>query len=299
MSENLAASVRARLLDYSRETRQDFYQVLTRYTIERFLYRIGVSPYADSFMLKGALLFDLWFDIPHRATRDVDLLGFGSAELSAIEAIFQELCRIEYPDGMIFRPESVKVDEIRKEARYDGVRVVLLGYPDGARCLVQVDIGFGDTVTPEAEDVQYPVILKDFAQPTMRAYPRYTVVAEKFDAVYSLGMANSRMKDYFDLYTLARYMDFDRATLGRAVNATFERRRTVVVDSTPIGLTDTFAEDSQKQMQWQAFLRKNGIESVSLGEVVAFLAGFLLPVYNASLHGEVFSHEWKAGGPWI
>lgn len=299
MSENLAASVRARLLDYSRETRQDFYQVLTRYTIERFLYRIGVSPYADSFMLKGALLFDLWFDIPHRATRDVDLLGFGSAELSAIEAIFQELCRIEYPDGMIFRPESVKVDEIRKEARYDGVRVVLLGYLDGARCLVQVDIGFGDTVTPEAEDVQYPVILKDFAQPTMRAYPRYTVVAEKFDAVYSLGMANSRMKDYFDLYTLARYMDFDGATLGRAVNATFERRRTVVVDSTPIGLTDTFAEDSQKQMQWQAFLRKNGIESVSLGEVVAFLAGFLLPVYNASLHGEVFSHEWKAGGPWI
>ncbi|TAH52772.1 MAG: nucleotidyl transferase AbiEii/AbiGii toxin family protein [Treponema sp.] len=298
MSDNLAASVRARLLNYSRETRQDFNQVLTRYAIERFLYRIGVSPYADSFMLKGALLFDLWFDIPHRATRDADLLGFGSAELSGIEAIFQELCRIEYPDGMIFRPESVKVDEIRKEARYDGVRVLLFGFLDGARCLVQVDIGFGDAVTPEAEDVQYPVILKDFEQPKMRAYPRYTVVAEKFDAVYSLGMANSRMKDYFDLYTLARYMDFNGATLGRAVKATFERRRTVVVDAAPIGLTDTFAEDFQKQTQWQAFLRKNGIESVSLGEVVAVLSDFLLPVANTVLHGEVFSHEWKAGGPW-
>ncbi len=298
MSENLAASVRARLLNYSRETRQDFNQVLTRYAIERFLYRIGASPYADSFMLKGALLFDLWFDIPHRATRDADLLGFGSAELTSIESIFQELCRIEYPDGMIFRPESVKVDEIRKEARYDGVRVILLGFLDGARCLVQVDIGFGDAVTPEAEDVQYPVILKDLAQPTMRAYPRYTVVAEKFDAVYSLGMANSRMKDYFDLYTLARYMDFDGATLGCAIKATFERRQTVVVDAAPIGLTDTFAKDSQKQTQWQAFLRKNGIESVSFGEVVAVLAAFLLPVADAVFQGESFSHEWKAGGPW-
>lgn len=298
MSENRAASVRARLPDYSRETGQEFNQVLTRYAIERFLYPIGVSPYAEQFMLKGALLFDLWFDIPHRATRDADLLGFGSAELSRIETIFQELCRIEYPDGMVFRPESVKVDEIRKEARYDGVRVVLLGYLSGARCLVQVDIGFGDAVTPEAEDVRYPVILKDFAQPTMRAYPRYTVVAENLDAVYSLGMANSRMKDYFDLYTLARYMDFDGVTLGRAVKATFERRRTVVVDSAPIGLTDVFSEDSQKQTQWQAFLRKNGIESVSLGEVVAFLAGFLLPVANAILQSDVFSHEWKAGGPW-
>ncbi len=132
----------------------------------------------------------------------------------------------------------------------------------------------------------------------MRAYPRYTVVAEKFDAVYSLGMANSRMKDYFDLYTLARYMDFDGATLGRAVKATFERRRTVVVDAAPIGLTDTFGEDSQKQTQWQAFLRKNGIESVSLGEVVAVLAGFLLPVADAVFQGESFSREWKAGGPW-
>lgn len=249
-------------------------------------------------MLKGALLFDLWFDIPHRATRDADLLGFGFTELSRIEAIFHELCRIEYPDGMTFRPESVKVDEIRKEARYDGVRVVLLGFLDGARCLVQVDIGFGDAVTPEADDVQYPVILKDFAQPTMRAYPRDTVVAEKFDALYSLGMANSRMKDYFDLYTLAQYMDFDGLTLGRAIKATFERRRTVVLNSAPIGLTDSFAEDSQKQTQWQAFLRKNRIESVSLGEVVAVLSGFLLPVANAIFQGERFSHDWKAGGPW-
>lgn len=298
MSENLAASVRTRLLNYSRETRQEFNQVLTRYAIERFLYRIGVSPYAEQFILKGALLFDLWFNIPHRATRDVDLLGFGSAELTKIETIFQELCRIEYPDGMLFRPESVKVHEIRKEARYDGVRAVLLGFLDGARCLVQVDIGFGDAVTPEADNAQYPVILKDFAQPTMRAYPRYTVVAEKFEAVYSLGMVNCRMKDYFDLYTLARYLDFDGTTLGRAIKATFERRRTVFVDTAPIGLTESFANDGQKRTQWKAFLRKNGIESALLDEAVAVLAGFLLPVVTAILQGDDFSYQWKAGGPW-
>jgi len=298
MSTNLAASVRARLLKYSRETRQEYNQVLTRYAIERFLYRIGASPYADSFILKGALLFDLWFDIPHRATRDVDLLGFGSAELSRIEMIFQELCLIEYPDGMIFRPESVNVDEIRKDARYDGVRVVLLGYLDGARCQVQVDIGFGDAVTPAADVVEYPVILNDFARPTMRAYPRYTVVAEKFDALNSLGMANSRMKDYFDLYTLARYMDFDGVILNRAIKATFERRQTVVLNSVPIGLSEAYAQDSQKLVQWNAFLRKNRLESVSLDEVVTVLAAFLLPVTNSLFHDEVFTLEWKAGGPW-
>lgn len=298
MSTNLAASVRARLLKYSRETRQEYNQVLTRYAIERLLYLICASPYADSFILKGALLFDIWFDIPHRATRDADLLGFGSADPLRIETIFQELCLIEYPDGMSFLPESVKVDEIRKDARYDGVRVVLLGYLDGARCQVQVDIGFGDAVTPAADVVEYPVILSDFARPSMRAYPRYTVVAEKLEALYSLGMANSRMKDYFDLYTLARYMDFDGVMLNRAIKATFERRQTVVIASVPIGLSDAYAQDSQKLAQWNAFLRKNKLEAVSLGEVITVLTIFLLPVTNSIYHDEDFIHEWNAGGPW-
>ena len=299
MSGNLAASVRARLLNHSRESHQDFNLVLTRYAIERFLYRISASPYANLFLLKGALLFDLWFDIPHRATRDADLLGFGSADLLGIKTLFQDLCRIEYADGITFLPESVKVDEIRKEARYDGVRVVLLGMLDAARCQVQVDIGFGDAVTPDADDVAYPVILNDFAQPKMRAYPRYTVVAEKFHAIYSLGMANSRMKDYFDLFTLARYMDFDGATLYRAIKATFDRRQTTMSDSIPTGLTASFAEDSQKLTQWQAFLRKNRIESVSLDTIVSVLVVFLMPVAKAVFSGEKFSGEWKAGGHWV
>lgn len=196
---NVAASVRARLLNRARETKQDFNLVLTRYAIERLLYRISISKHADQFLLKGALLFDLWFDIPHRPTRDADFLGFGSAELPHIEAVFKEICTIETFDGVTFQPDTVHAAEIRKEANYAGVRVMLLGVIDGARCQIQIDIGFGDAVTPGPEDVEYPVMLAEFAAPKLRVYPRYTVVAEKFEALSSLGIANSRMKDYISI----------------------------------------------------------------------------------------------------
>lgn len=167
---NVGASVRARLLARARETRQDFSLVLTRYAIERLLYRIGVSSHADHFLLKGALLFDLWFDVPHRPTRDIDLLGFGSGELSLMESTFKEISAIAEDDGVTFDPDTVRATEIRKDANYAGVRVGLLGSIDGARCQIQVDIGFGDAVTPDPDDVEYPVMLPEFAAPKLRAY---------------------------------------------------------------------------------------------------------------------------------
>ena len=151
---NVAASVRARLLNRARETRQDFNLVLTRYAIERLLYRISISKHANQFLLKGALLFDLWFDIPHRPTRDADFLGFGSAELPHIEAVFRDICTIETFDGVAFQPDTLHAAEIRKDANYTGVRVMLLGVIDGARCQIQIDIGFGDAVTPGPEDAE-------------------------------------------------------------------------------------------------------------------------------------------------
>ncbi len=223
---NTAASVRARLLIRARETQQDFNLVLIRYALERLLYRLSVSPHADQFLLKGALLFDLWFDIPHRPTRDADFPGFGSAELPHLEAVFKDVCAMETDDGVTFRPDTVHATEIRKEANYAGVRVTLLGLIDGARCQIQVDIGFGDAVTPGPEDVRYPVMLSEFAAPKLRVYPRYTVVAEKLEALASLGIANSRMKDYFDLWILSRHTGFDGDTLRRAIRATFDRRKT-------------------------------------------------------------------------
>ncbi|MEY3901195.1 MAG: hypothetical protein RL189_501, partial [Pseudomonadota bacterium] len=265
---NVAASVRARLLNHARETRQDFNLILTRYAIERLLYRISISPYAGQFLLKGALLFNLWFDIPHRPTRDADFLGFGSAELPEIEAVFKEICMIESHDGVAFQSDKVNAAEIRKEANYAGVRVMLLGMIDGARCQIQIDIGFGDAVTPGPEDVEYPVMLKDFAAPKLRVYPRYTVVAEKFEALSVLGIANSRMKDYFDLWVLAQHTDFDGQTLCQAVQATFDRRKSALTGETPMGLSDAFAQDAQKQAQWRSFLRKNRLEALALSDVV-------------------------------
>ncbi len=295
---NVAASVRARLLNRARETRQDFNLVLTRYAIERLLYRISISKHADQFLLKGALLFDLWFDIPHRPTRDADFLGFGSAELPHIEAVFREICTIEPHDGVTFQPDTVHAAEIRKEANYAGVRVMLLGVIDGARCQIQIDIGFGDAVTPGPEDVEYPVMLAEFATPKLRVYPRYTVVAEKFEALSSLGIANSRMKDYFDLWILAQHTDFGGDTLRQAIQATFDRRKTVLAGEVPFGLTDAFAQDAQKQAQWQAFLRKNRLEALALNDVIAALNAFMLPVIKAANANAVFSARWQAGGPW-
>lgn len=293
-----AASVRARLLTRARETRQDFNLVLTRYALERLLYRISVSPHTDQFLLKGALLFDLWFDIPHRPTRDADFLGFGSAELPHLESVFRDVCALDTDDGVTFQSETVKAAEIRKEANYAGVRVTLLGLIDGARCPIQIDIGFGDAVTPGPEDVQYPVMLPEFGAPKLRVYPRYTVVAEKLEALASLGIANSRMKDYFDLWVLSRYTDFDGDTLRRAIRATFDRRKTILPPDTPFGLTDGFAQDIQKQTQWQAFLGKNRLEALHLEYVVASLRDFLLPAIVAASSDTEYPHHWPAGGPW-
>ncbi|WP_339806733.1 nucleotidyl transferase AbiEii/AbiGii toxin family protein [uncultured Marinobacter sp.] len=295
---NISASVRARLLNRARETKQDFNLVLTRYAIERLLYRVSISPHADQFLLKGALLFDLWFDIPHRPTRDADFLGFGSAELPHIEAVFKNICTIEAQDGVIFHPDTVHAAEIRKETNYSGVRVTLLGAIDGARCHIQVDVGFGDAVTPGPENVEYPVMLREFAAPKLRVYPRYTVVSEKFEALATLGIANSRMKDYFDLWILMRHTDFDGDTLRQAVQATFDRRKTALTGELPFGVTDAFAQDAQKQRQWQAFLRKNRLEALTLNDVTAALSDFIAPVFEAASAKTAFPAWWPAGGPW-
>ena len=201
-------------------------------------------------------------------------------------------------DGVTFRPDTVQAAGIRKEANYAGVRVTLLGLIDGARCPVQIDIGFGDAVTPGPEEVQYPVMLPDFQAPKLRVYPRYTVAAEKLEAITALGIANSRMKDFFDLWILTRYTKFDGETLQRAIRATFDRRRTELPSGVPFGLTDEFAQDTQKQTQWQAFLGKNRLEALELEMIMAALRDFLLPPIAAANADNRFPQFWPAGGPW-
>lgn len=295
---NMGTSIRDRLLNKARAEKLDYNLLLTRYALERLLYRLSLSDQRDQFLLKGAVLFDLWFDVPHRPTHDVDFLGFGSAEIPHLEKVFQDICRIEAEDGIAFQPDSVKAAEIRKEANYAGVRVTLLGLLDNARCPVQIDVGFGDSVVPGPEDVFYPVILPGMATPKIRAYPRYTVVAEKLEALTSLGMLNSRMKDFFDLWVLAKHADFEGALLARAVAATFERRRTAIPQGAPLGLSDEFITDSQKEKQWQGFLRKNALAPLSLGKVVNELRDFLLPVLTTISTDGDFDRTWRAGDGW-
>lgn len=269
MSRHLPASVRARLKQRADARREDFNLTLTRYGLERLLYRLSISPHAERYLLKGALLFSLWFDQPHRPTRDVDLLGFGPADVETSVAAFREIVAITVEDGIVFDPASVTASVIRKEAGYGGVRIDLRATLDGARITLQVDIGFGDAVTPAPESVSYPVLLEDQPAPQLRVYPMLTVVAEKLHAICLLGQANTRLKDYFDLWVLVTEETFDPAELRGAVEATFARRQLAIPTDVPTGLTDAFAQDTTKQRQWAAFLKKNGLPPRELSEVVA------------------------------
>jgi len=297
-TRNIGASVRDRLLNKARAEKLDYNLLLTRYALERMLYRLSISEQRDQFLLKGALLFDLWFDVPHRPTHDADFLGFGSADIPQVEEIFRSISRIEVEDGIVFQPDSVKAAEIRKEANYAGVRITLMGFLDSARCPVQIDVGFGDAVVPGPEDVSYPIILPGMPEPQIRAYPRYTVVAEKLEALTSLGMLNSRMKDFFDLWVLAKHSNFDGAVLTRAVAATFERRTTPIPQGIPIGLSDEFINDVQKEKQWQAFLRKNALDPMPLVVVIADLREFLLPILSSISANVSYDKSWRIGNGW-
>jgi predicted nucleotidyltransferase component of viral defense system len=269
--KNIGASVRTRINNKAKEDKVNTLFLLTRYALERMLYRLSVSEHRDSFLLKGALLFDLWYDVPLRPTRDIDLLGFGMAEIPHLLKVFEDLCAIEVEDGINFEATSIKAEEIRKEANYSGTRVTLIGTIDGAKCTVQIDVGYGDAVTPAPEIATYPVMLKDMPAPELRVYPQYTVIAEKFEAIVSLGMANSRMKDYFDLWVLLRNATLDSAILEQAVQATFKRRGTALLTDTPVGLSNQFSLDKSRVDLWDAFVGRNKLKAESLPDTVTYL----------------------------
>jgi len=296
--KNISASVLARLKTRARAEGVDFQQMLTRYGLERMLYRLSRSPHAGSFLLKGAMLFNLWFDMPHRPTTDVDMLGYGNHGLDTLADIFKEVCGVACEDGIAFDPDTVKAEEIRKDANYEGVRITFFGFIDKVRCPVQVDIGYGDAVTPAALDVEYPVLLSSLPSPRLLAYPQDTVVAEKTEAIVKLAMANTRLKDYFDLWILSQHASFEGAVLSVALVETFKRRKTNV-EAAPIGLSDEFANDAMKSRQWTAFIKKNRLEAPGLADVVQDLRKFLQPMLASIADGRTFSRKWQAAGPWL
>ncbi len=297
---NIAASIHARLRNKARERGRPFDELFHYYAMERFLYRLSRSANADKFVLKGALMFVVWDAPLGRPTRDIDLLGRGDPDPESMVRIMKEVCALEGGgDGVTFDPSTVRAGRMGLEAEYEGVRVELGGTLASARISLHVDIGFGDAVALPSEPMRYPVIL-DLPSPRLRGYPRESVVAEKFHAMVALGQPNSRMKDFFDVWFLSRRFDFSGDSLAGAIAATFKRRATDV-PAEPLALSDAFATDADKIVQWNAFVHRLHLGDRApdqLKEAVSDISVLLGPVVLALSEGRQFDGTWVAPGPW-
>ncbi len=276
--KNVGHSIRQRLLNYAKSSGQDFNQVLLRFANERLLYRLGKSEYATRFLLKGATLFLVWNESkPHRPTQDVDLLGFGPEDTNELRKVFAGLCSMEEEDGMEFDAGTIEVNPIREDQRYGGLRVELKGKLHGARVRLQIDVGYGDVVTPSAEEIEVPGILEGLEAPRLRGYPVYTVIAEKLEAMVQLGMTNSRMKDFYDVDFLLAKFDLEESVLHEAVRRTFERRGTARPEGEPVVFQRPFQERQEKL--WRHFLERNRLvgSDLEFGKVLERIRVRLLP----------------------
>lgn len=279
----LVESVRQRILNEARRTKQDNGALLIRYAIERLLYRLSQSAHREQFVLKGAALYLVWLrdapDIRARPTRDLDFWGSGTPDVAALIKAFQEVVRTPVEDdGLEWPLEAVRGEAMREDADYEGARLSLMALLGRAQIRVQIDLGFGDAITPSTTEVEYPTLLSTFAPPWVRAYPKETVVAEKLQALVVLGLGNTRLKDFFDLWTLAEF-EFDARVLKSAVKATFARRKTPLPTGVPIALTQAFTRDPAKVAIWKSFGRRNRLgELPELDEVAAIIESFVMPL---------------------
>ena len=299
-ARNLAASVQQRLLNWAQQAGQEFQITLNNFLLERFLYRLGRSPARTRFVLKGALLFRVWADTPYRATLDLDLLRRGASNRQAVAADIRAICATSAPeDAVEFDTRDLTIEDIRAEDEYAGLRVRFVGLLGNTRTRLQVDIGTADATWPEPEVTSYPVFL-DLPAPRVLAYHPATVVAEKLEALVVLGLTNSRIKYYFDLHYLAANFPFDGATLAHAIGATFERRKTVFPEATPVGLTDAYWDYHGRDAHMRAFARRTRMSAdlPRARSLLPLLREFLLPPLAAVRRAQPFNQHWAPGGPW-
>lgn len=297
---NVAASVRQRLLNLARARKEDFGLVLTKCGLERVLYRIAQSKHRETFVLKGALLFELWTEQRYRPTRDADFLARGENSPERFVAIFKEICEMHVEDdGLRFDAGTVTAERITEDADYEGVRVKFVGHLENARIPIQIDLGFGDVITPAPVETEIPSLL-NLPNAKLLTYPRETVVAEKFEAMVDLGLANSRMKDFYDIRSLSRDFPFEAASLSEAIKKTFARRDTKLPSGTPLVFTSEFFDDSDKKKQWAAFCNKNRsyVPEMSLESVCQEIRAFLMPLVealnvNAALPPKWLDNSWE------
>lgn len=292
MPRDVAASIRGRLLELARTRGEDFDYVLRQYVMQRLLYRLGSSDYAGQFLLKGALLFWVWNEDFHRPTRDIDLLSFGDNDVPHLIEVFHDVIGLAGDDGLVFDVASLNGIEIKEDADYSGVRLTGFAALAKARIPFQIDIGYGDAVVPEAEEAQLPSFL-DLPSPRLKVYPVYGVIAEKFQAMVMLGLANSRMKDFYDIQVIARTMELDGGILSEAVKATFDQRKTSFSTESLYIFSRDFMADENKQIQWRAFLNKSDLDGEGdFLEIVSQLKYFLEPVYQAIADSREYRMKW-------
>jgi predicted nucleotidyltransferase component of viral defense system len=295
--KNVPASIQARLKNRARDTGEEFQTLLTRFALERLLFRLSVSEHQDTFVLKGAFLFLAWGESIERPTRDLDLLAEGEPDIGRLEKIFRELCEQDVEsDGVVFVADTVRGRMIREQAPYDGIRINLEAGLGNAVLRLQIDVGFGDAVVPAPIEIDFPVLL-EFPSPRLKGYRLETVVAEKCEAMVVLGLANSRLKDYYDLWRLATKYDFEGPVLALAIRAVFEQRQTAIPEGIPAGLTDAYSE--QWGVQWLGVLNRFGVDDpLSLMETLDLLRRFLLPVFESLAADEELEHTWTPSCGW-
>ncbi|MCK5358737.1 MAG: nucleotidyl transferase AbiEii/AbiGii toxin family protein [Elusimicrobiales bacterium] len=298
--KNIKASVRALLQNKAKEINRPFAEVLQYYGMERFLYRLSQSKYADKFILKGALMFIVW-DMPERRTTlDIDFLARYDNQVSSIEKIIKDICKIiDISDGLIFDYKKVKGKRTKEDADYEGVRIKFLGLLDRARIPMQIDIGFGDSIYPKSKIIKYPAIL-DFPNPKLKGYPAESVVSEKFEAMITLGSLNSRMKDFYDVWLMLNQFEFHGTRLIEALKRTFKNRKTPLPHNSPLFVEEIYDEKSDRQILWKAFLNKGNIKSVpkTLNTIAGEIEKFLIKPIIAINKGKLFNKKWKAHGLW-
>jgi predicted nucleotidyltransferase component of viral defense system len=302
LSPDLAASIRARLLNQAKARGEEFELTLTRFVAERLLFRLGASAARDRCILKGASLLAVWLPDPYRATRDIDLLASGPADDAAIRALVEEICGVPSPeDALRFDLSELIVETIRPDEEYSGKRARFRAFLGNARIAVQLDIGFGDALAVQPVEIEYPVMLDTLPAPKLRAYPREAAVAEKFEAMVKLDTRNSRMKDFHDVWALAGAFAFDGSALGKAIAACFEHRATPWMAETPRALTPAFYRLPEIEQRWRGYLAAGAISipPPAQFEVIGeSIIRFLGPVRDNIASGVAFSGLWAPGGPW-
>lgn len=299
MTKNIAASVRQRLINLAKDSQKPYNELLQHYALERWLYRMSVSPHANRFVLKGALMLLAWKVPLARPTRDIDLLARASNDAATIRSMVAEICAtLVEADGLLFETTSIATEAITEDAQYEGVRVTFQGKLGTAKIPMQIDMGFSDVITPGPVQVDYPTVL-EMPSPRLQAYNRETAIAEKFEAMVKLGDLNSRMKDFFDIWTLATGQTFEGKAVAAAIAKTFERRGTAV-GINAVCFQQTFGQSDAKQTQWRAFVRRSGLNAApaEFAEVWSVVVAFLRPVAECIVAGSAFDRAWLPGGPW-